>query len=647
MSLIFRVLFCLVFFYLPSLVYAQNDTTTVVSGDSLPSAPGQKVTDDSSAISRTDSMIVQPVASKLYWYDIDNNLRIPSDSSRYEIFRAGDEKNMNYVGIADLFRENALWFYFDLKENGRPAYMAPINLLPHQSALFYTGVYMNNPVHGMYNMQFLSVSHTQNIETDGNLGGLRSYGLSGGGRIQVTPVSLHSDEPWTRILYKQGTFGFSMLDISFAKSFSDKFSIQLGGFNNLYDGTLLTAAFRGTNFRSEITWQAYEDLYVRAQVYLDRHKVGLAQYEVLNEVARPLMLEIRDDYFLDITWFPDKAHMNRLHLVMFGTNYLRELWDENNRSFYLRFEDVRYGMDANYNLDVEIFRLLVGGGALYTRVWGTPFSQTYYPHSGNAYGTLELPVADNINIKAGLNIAVQKKYTPQINGNASLNIHMTKNQILHMSAGRTIRFPNSGERFFDFDTLYGNPDLSPETHTRFEAGYKFEYGSDWYLQADGGYHRIDNEIYWQEPYYSNSTQSRDFAYTGLSLGVTVWKLNIQAGGQYSFADLNITPRSSVWGKIHFHDIWLNGALIFDLYGWALFYDQHNDLFFDPRMDRFYVGDDITSAYQVLNWKAVATIQEARIFFEMDNALSTDYQVIRGYYENYIRWRFGIDWILWD
>ena len=65
------------------------------------------------------------------------------------------------------------------------------------------------------------------------------------------------------------------------------------------------------------------------------------------------------------------------------------------------------------------------------------------------------------------------------------------------------------------------------------------------------------------------------------------------------------------------------------------------------MDRFYVGDDKTSAYQVLNWKAVATIQEARIFFEMDNALSADYQVIRGYYENYIRWRFGIDWILWD
>jgi hypothetical protein len=361
----------------------------------------------------------------------------------------------------------------------------------------------------------------------------------------------------------------------------------------------------------------------------------------------PLMDESRDDYFLDVTWFPDKAHMNRFHFVFFGTNYLRELWDDNNPEFYLRFEDVRYGLDANYNLDIDLFKILVGGGALYTRVWGTPFSQTYYPHSGNVYGILDVPVGENVDFNTGLNISLQDEYSPKVNVNASINVMITESQSGRLSVGRTTRMPNAGERFFNFDTLYGNPDLLPENHTRIEASYKFAASNGYYLQADGGYHIIENEIFWKEPYYSNSTQSRDFAFTGLAIGAPVWKLYAQIGGQYSFTDLHVSPRSSAWGKLQFHDVWLNGALIIDLYGWAHFYDQHNDLFFDPRMDRFYVGDETTDAYYVLNWKAAATIQEARIFFEMDNALGASYQVVRGYYENYIRWRFGVDWVLWD
>ncbi len=483
MKLNIRFIYYLLFIYSASLLYGQNDSSSVMLTDSVRFSVPADSSADSLSIIKTDSVLTQPVKSQLYWYDINNNLRVPSDSSRSQIFRAGDQKDMNYVSVTDLFREDALWFYYDLKENGRPAYMAPINLLPQQTALFFNGAYMNSPVHGMYNLQFLSVPHTQSIETDGTLGGMQSYGQSGGSRIQVTPVSLHSEEPWTRILYKQGVFGLSVLDISFAKAFSDKFSIQLGGFNNLYDGTLLTAAFRGVNLRGEITWQIDQDLYLRSQVFLDRHKIGLAQYEILNEVVRPLMQEIRDDYFLDLTWFPDKGHKNRFHVVAFGTNYSRELWDENDPSFYLQFEDIRYGLDANYNLDIDDINLLVGGGALYTRVRGIPFSQTYYPHSGNVYGAVEVPLGNNLNINAGINIAAQGKYTPQINANAGLNFQIAQNQYIDLSVGRTNRFPNSGERFFDFDTLYGNPDLVPERHSRIEASYQIRSDDNWQLQT--------------------------------------------------------------------------------------------------------------------------------------------------------------------
>jgi hypothetical protein len=563
------------------------------------------------------------------------------------MFNAGDEKNFSYVNLTDMFRENALWFYFDLKENGRPAYMAPVNLFPHQTAVFYNGSYMNNPVHGMYNLQFLSVPNSKSIEVHHGRGGMQTHGWTGGSRLQVTPDSRYSQEPWTRILYKQGVFGFSMLDISFVKSFSDKFTLQLGGFNNLYDGTLLTAAFQGTNFRAEANWLPSPELYIKVHAFLDRHKIGLAQYEVLNELVRPLLDESRDDYFVDITWFSDQEHRNRFHFQFFVNTYLRELWDENNADFYMRYEHARYGTDINYNLDVGIFKIIAGGGALYTRVWGSPFTKTYYPHSGNVYASAEVPLGNAVKIHAGVNAPIQKDYTPEPNIFVDLHTKIAEKYSLNFGFSRSTRLPNAGERFFDFDTLFGNQNLEPEVHTRLEAMFKMKVTDNWSMQLDGGLHRVSHEIIWKDPQYMNASSNRDFVFTGVATGVAFWKFDTRIGGQYSFADVNVAPRSSAWGKIHFHDVWLNGALILDLYGWAHFYDEHNDLFFDPRLDRFYVGENLTESYYVLNWKAVATIQEARVFFEMDNALSADYEVIQGYQERYYRWRFGIDWILWD
>jgi len=622
----FRALFSIILMVSPLILEAQPDSTKLAS---------------------IDTNVTQPLTSQLYWYDITNKLHTPGDSTRYVIFHEGDEKDLNYTNPGDLFRENALWFYYNLSETGRPAYLSPIQLFPHQSALFYDGVVMNNPVHGMFNMQFLSVSHTQTVETSEQLGGIQSLGFSGGGRIQFTPLSVHKDDPWTRIVYKQGAFGYSMVDISFAKSFSNKVSLQLGGFNNLYDGTLITANFKGTNFRGNLTWQYSEDLYFHGKFYLDRHQVGLAQYELVNEVVLPNLIEKRDDYSLGMTWFPDTSHHHRLHAVVFGTYYFRELRDQNNKNYYLEYEDVRYGLDANYNLDINYFTLLVGGGAQYTRVWGIPFSQTYYPSVGNVYGTLDIPLLNYINVSASVNTTIQEDYSPQISGFAALDFNITEEQFFSVSAGRFIRFPNAGERFFDFDTLFGNPDLNPEEHFQLNAEYVLGTKPNYNLKLNAGLHRINSEVIWEEPYFSNAVDARDFAYTGLSFGWHIWKFNLFAGGQYSFADRFITSRSSAWGKIHFHHILLDGALMFDLYGMAHFFDIHNDIFYDPRMDRFFSGDEITDAYSVLNWKAVATIKEARIFFEMDNALSENYTVVKGYNELYIRWRFGINWILWN
>ena len=584
---------------------------------------------------------------RLYWYDIKNEIHGPKDSVETAVYRKGDEHGLNYTDFGDFFREEALWFNFDLNESGRPVYLAPVQLYPHQTAFRYGGVLMNNPTYGMFNGQFLSAVNLLVIETDGILGSVQSMGMAGTGRINVTPFGTHKEMPWTRIVFKQGVFGFSMLDVSFGTSFSDKFSIQLGGFNNLYDGTLITANHKGNNFRAEMAWQYADNLFIRGQIFLDRHRIGLAQYEIQNEVALPKVYQTQDNYTVDLTWHPSVGEPDRLHTVIFASSYFQELRDENYKPYFIEYENTRYGFDTNYKLHLDNIAIVAGAGSQYANVWGIPYAKTYHPFAGDLYATADIELLSGFELSAGGSIAMKTDFSPQWSGFAAAHINMAENQSLHIQAGRAVRFPVTSELYFNFDSLYGNPDLHPEEHLRLEAEYTLHDQSEWQFTFSGGVHQVLNEIIWQDQKFYNELSTRQFAFSGLKAGFSLWRINLTAGGQYSFTDTPLTPRSSFWGKIHYHDIWLDGALVLDLYGMFHFYDQHKDIFFDPRIDRFSRGQGTTNAYSLLNWKAMATIQEAMIFFEMDNSLSSDYVVIRGYDEFYIRWRFGVDWILWD
>jgi len=141
--------------------------------------------------------------------------------------------------------------------------------------------------------------------------------------------------------------------------------------------------------------------------------------------------------------------------------------------------------------------------------------------------------------------------------------------------------------------------------------------------------------------------SRYFYFFSGEGSLTFWKFTMALGGQYTLADVHLTPAESAWGRLHFHDSFLNGALIVDAYGTAFYQGRHLDIMYQPRLDRFFTGTGYTDAFVTLNWKIVATIQTAQVFLEMENALSKDYQIVFGYL-NYLRiLRFGLNWVLWD
>jgi hypothetical protein len=592
-----------------------------------------------------DTTELIPVASNLYWYDIHGELSTKSDSSKYEIYRLADEKKLIYMDMSDIFWSQPLWFDFDLIDPGRPAFISLINTYPHQTPLFFGGTLMNDQLQGAYNTQFIPLNFIQFAEVDYTAGGLQNYGSWSGSKISISPHSVHTQRPWTKILYKQGSYGYSDVDVHFDIPFSSTFALQLGGKNSGFDGVIQGSGYDGQNYRAEATWQYSPNLYIRGQVFLNRIKVGLTSFDPDQEIVAPATNEKRDDVFLDVTWLPDDSLEQRLHVLLYYSDYTRKFKDTFT-SYTFETWSQRFGFDANYNFLIGSNELLIGASALLPKIWGDPFVNELSLPSLNSYGRLNMPFGDIFNLRAALQLAYNKDYDLHLLPTVGADIFLAENHFFSFDLTKGERIPNATERFFNFDSLYGSSNLKSETYSSIAGRYYYRQDNDWYIKIDAGYHHIGNEIVWKDSIFSNQG-SRDFLFGGVEGFYRFWWLDFTLAGQYTMTDINITPRSSIWGRAHFNWVLLNGALIFDAYGTLTWYDKHQEIKYQPRLDRFYKGLGESDSFISLSWKLVATIHSAHVFFEMDNALEETYEIISGYPDFYRRFRLGVNWILWD
>lgn len=603
----------------------------------------------STPFAKRDTIITQPVNSQVYWYDMENKIQTRKDFASSYAYHMKDEKKLMYRNMSDIFRQQPMWYVYNLMESGRPTYLSGINTYPHQTSFYYNNVLMNDPIHGMFNSQYIPVNYIRNVQLSSVGNNLQDYGVGGTSGIHVTSSSRHTKAPWSKILYKQGNYGYSDLDLSFVHPASPDIAVQLGGINRVFDGLgNLYSNRHGTNYRGELTWQLKNNIYFSAQFFLNRERVGLTPLMGgLSSPVFPKQIDLRDDYFINFTWLPTDTITQRLNLKLFNTYSIRRLKDNYSQSYHNRYQFKRYGFDANYNFKLGEFDFLAGGGSLWNRVWGTGFNKQYFPIFYNTYGKLIIPLYAGISVKPQVQFTFDKNFNPQISLSAMAQNSIDLKHHFSLGAARSTRYPNATELYFNFDSLSnGNPNLLNEDHISGYINYKTKLFSDLELGMSGQYNLIMNEITFINETFSNNAD-RDYLVIAGGLRYSLWKFDAEIGGFETFSDFYLTPRRSGWLKLHFADIWLNKALGVDAYSTIQYWGHHNVIEYEPRIERFYAGQGIEDDYFIINWKIVVTVQDARIFFEMDNSLSEEYEVINHFAEFTQRWRFGVHWILWD
>jgi len=543
-----------------------------------------------------------------------------------------------YNGFADIFRQKSDYHIYDFLEMGQPRFVAPLHLLPHQGAVFYEGHFANDPLHGMYNLRFLSLDATESVEVSS--GGFNATGNNQQllNSINVNGRVLNPEKPYTRIMFRQGDFGYTDLDIQFAQSISDHLSIQFSGLNKLNDVNV----HHGVIYQGAINFQASPNLSSRTQVRVNDDKMKIYRS---GDYSLFTYSEEREELLQSFTYFFDPQKKERLHIrAGFSGNRRRNSSAVDSIKVKYRFQRAHFDLERN---------LITGplnwsGGFSYNQiqVWGKALDTDYNQTNFNGFIGADYSLSSSINIIPSIKWEKYPRSKTQLSSSLTASYHIVPSIQFQVDMKQGQRQPNANELYFEYENFHGNPDLNQEKITSISAKADAVFLENFRVEVFSAYREIKKEILFDSLSFQNGP-SRSFAYVGGSASLSQNHFGIATGGQVSSGKNLIGPEHSAWLQLNYHDVWLKGALIIDAIGQARYYGSQNRIQYHPVMERFYPSETQFDPFLTLSYKIVATVKSAQLYVAMDNPLSTEYAFIEGYPEFYRRVRFGVNWVLWE
>lgn len=553
-----------------------------------------------------------------------------------QFFHFNELISINYTGLADVFRHQPAFQIYDFFIPGFPRFIADNNLLPHQSNIYLNGFILNDPMHGMFNTHMISLDGLTEINNDI---GIKMYGHGNGINLKTKAVS-SLDEPYSRIMFRQGDFGYTDLDIDFSRKLTDNLSVNAGGINKIYEGS----SNYGFQYRAGLYYRINNNMFSNTTINIDREKISNLK---LSAYPRYQYFEFRHDYNNSIYYMtnPDSCEYWKLDAGYTRIRRKNESCGDTASAFFNRRRTdqyklglSRYAIIGKLNLDASVL-------AYQNKFWGSSFSGKLTDSGINSHIQIGYPMMEWLGING--KIGAGYLYGQNISWSPELVLDIAFNELrLKLSGSRSQRFSYRNERSIYFQQYRGNSDLDLETFESYSAEIDYSLFDKIFFNVELAHHTIRNEILMDTiSFYSGP--DRTFNSIRLNTKYSLYKFALEIAGNLNDAKINLSPKRSLSGQLRYRDAWLQGALIIDATGSFHWYDTHNSLYYNPIVERIYWADTRTDGYYYFSYKLAATVKSAQLYMAMDNPISYDYQYINGYSEFYRRVRFGVNWVLMD
>lgn len=527
---------------------------------------------------------------------------------------------------------------FDFLDYGQPRYVAPLNMLPHQVSIYRGAWLQNDRLNGMFNARLLSIDMLDRVQSFGG-STLSPHGKTMSA-LSFDDINNVDSEPHSRIRYWEGDFSSFDLSLLLAERLSPKTDLYLAGFNRGYDGFRPNSAYTGVKYDGRLIFYPDAHRSLVLSFGLNRQKNGMQNTSAYSDYNRS---NSRDFVGFDYQVQPDTtqgfstgAHYTHVRRNVHSTVdsfFVEHRYDQG--QFYLQKKFHTNAQDAAFRMQVN-----------QDFVWGTAYnlkkSLTRYVLSGH----YNFRWFDDLLFESSGGIEQENNFKTIFNLNSRLVFHTQSTDVYKLGISYQQRNSNVAERYFSGFGFTGKNNLDPESVGDAYFVYEKHLTPGLLINAQFGYKNIVNEILPNETKFTNGA-GRSWGYALGGVQWSFWKMRLRGTGHLLSAKTYLAPMTSLTGVLSYHDVWLKGALVLDLSAMGRWNDRSNRIMYNPLVERFYWGNELRESFTEYKFKAVATVDDARIYFMIENPFVINYHIIEGYKAYARRVRFGLNWDFWN
>jgi hypothetical protein len=519
-------------------------------------------------------------------------------------------------------------FAMNLAYRGRIATGSYRGMPPGFMRYRYDGIGLDNPITGFWNEQFLPIYQIGGEASTSSMATRQFY--------PPTPVRRI---PLTRLVFSQDYItGISYLDINFTRHWTPKNFIQLSGNNFLGDESDLGKRYQVNTYRARLHWE-YEHSKWDFYYWQLRH--------LSNVPLRELSSSTKIKQIQHLIWlngnlaFSAKDTLKIAAAYQTGSDRLRY----NGRQFYSR-DFVGKALHATLSYSRALHNATIGFEArprwFQIRHKVRPSQRDATTFSGELFLRWQNSRWSGHLTGGGMYDSAGESNPT---GSAGVALHFGKNLVGIHAFQRAVPVPLLW-RTMDIDSIAR---FDEKTTLRYRGG-----SAQWKVEPSEKL-TFSVEPFWLHspayPLLRDSLWRRsDITNYGIRSTVSVrigrfwldndfsWNAKYDEAFAPQFKN-NLSIRTTI--KL------FNNALKVDgIWDWRI-YGKFHPLTFEPLFYTFTPDKQGKDAFTVSDARIQAHFRDAVVFFVWENVLSTDYEVVDNALEQFLIFRLGIDWMLFN
>lgn len=550
------------------------------------------------------------------------------------LYSAMDKDAISEVTGEELLALQSDFFPLSLAGRGRQSAVAWRGMPPGFLDDFFGGMRLRHPLWGYWDAQLLPLEIIRSRQADASRHLYR-----------IRPVRVpFSQKPLSRIAYAQDYgFGLSYLDAGLQEYYGRNSYFRLGGGNFLRSGQAPEyTASQINSYRAQIHHRFSPKVSTDTWYWQMRHRYRLGQWPFfgLTEQVR----RVGQLFWSDVTYRPDSLRTLVLtpYLQKWGDHFWNQTYSEQFKS-----EIISPGLKGRYRQQTARGSLYLGAVVDYNGI----LESLNLRKAGQWRGAMR---ADwqKTGGRLGWEIGAGFYYYQDVGSAPALNLagsaRLTRHWKITARAGETPANLPLVALYANGDSL--QPLVSPRVPRRrsLSADLQFSAGNRLVIRVTPFYHAYLNYPEYQPPSGRFAQHNVDSYGAAAEMEWRLWRFTLRERATFDANfRTNYSPQFNNVLRLRLPLALFHRALKLESFAVYRFIGRWYVPQFHPLVNQYVRSTTEAGNYHLLDFKLLAHIKSATLFFTWQNTLSQDYAIVSGYWEFYRTFRMGIYWTLFN